>query len=150
MANSSAMRSVLSDLEDVRMQVGHADQRAVAERCSGCCSMGSGSCIPRRRTSFGVAVTVLPSTDLFVLARHADHKVPRCVTSCSTISTRNWLAEVSASAAMPMTATSTFESPRRRTGHGLREPVPDRQAQAEGKRGEERGGATRGAVVLGI
>jgi len=27
----------------------------------------------------GVAVTVLPATDLFVLGRHADHNVPRCV-----------------------------------------------------------------------
>lgn len=35
--------------------------------------------IARRLADVGVAVTVLPSTDLFVLARHADHNVPRCV-----------------------------------------------------------------------
>jgi cytosine deaminase len=35
--------------------------------------------IARRLGDVGVAVTVLPSTDLFVLARHADHNVPRCV-----------------------------------------------------------------------
>jgi cytosine deaminase len=35
--------------------------------------------IARRLANVGVAVTVLPSTDLFVLARHADHNVPRCV-----------------------------------------------------------------------
>jgi cytosine deaminase len=35
--------------------------------------------IARRLADVGIAVTVLPSTDLFVLARHADHNVPRCV-----------------------------------------------------------------------
>ncbi|HKU95314.1 MAG TPA: amidohydrolase family protein [Vineibacter sp.] len=35
--------------------------------------------IARRLADVGVAVTVLPSTDLFVLARHTDHNVPRCV-----------------------------------------------------------------------
>jgi cytosine deaminase len=35
--------------------------------------------IARRLAGAGVAVTVLPATDLFVLARHADHNVPRCV-----------------------------------------------------------------------
>ncbi len=35
--------------------------------------------IAKRLADVGVAVTVLPSTDLFVLARHADHNVPRCV-----------------------------------------------------------------------
>ena len=35
--------------------------------------------IAKRLAEVGVAVTVLPSTDLFVLARHADHNVPRCV-----------------------------------------------------------------------
>jgi cytosine deaminase len=35
--------------------------------------------IAQRLGDVGVAVTVLPSTDLFVLARHADHNVPRCV-----------------------------------------------------------------------
>ena len=30
-----------------------------------------------------MAVTVLPSTDLFVLARHADYNVPRCVADAS-------------------------------------------------------------------
>jgi cytosine deaminase len=35
--------------------------------------------IARRLADVGVAVTVLPATDLFVLARHADHNVPRCV-----------------------------------------------------------------------
>jgi cytosine/creatinine deaminase len=35
--------------------------------------------IAKRLGDAGVAVTVLPSTDLFVLARHKDHNVPRCV-----------------------------------------------------------------------
>ena len=35
--------------------------------------------IAKRLADVGVAVTVLPSTDLFVLARHKDHDVPRCV-----------------------------------------------------------------------
>jgi cytosine/creatinine deaminase len=35
--------------------------------------------IARRLGDVGVAVTVLPSTDLFVLARHQDHNVIRCV-----------------------------------------------------------------------
>ena len=35
--------------------------------------------IARRLADVGVSVTVLPATDLFVLARHADHNVPRCV-----------------------------------------------------------------------
>jgi len=35
--------------------------------------------IARRLADVGVAVTVLPATDLFVLARHMDHSVPRCV-----------------------------------------------------------------------
>jgi cytosine deaminase len=35
--------------------------------------------IARRLADVGVAVTVLPATDLFVLARHRDHNVPRCV-----------------------------------------------------------------------
>jgi cytosine/creatinine deaminase len=39
--------------------------------------------IAKRLANVGVAVTVLPSTDLFVLARHADHNVPRCVADAS-------------------------------------------------------------------
>lgn len=35
--------------------------------------------IALRLADVGVAITVLPATDLFVLARHADHNVPRCV-----------------------------------------------------------------------
>ena len=35
--------------------------------------------IARRLADTGVAVTVLPATDLYVLARHMDHNVPRCV-----------------------------------------------------------------------
>jgi cytosine deaminase len=35
--------------------------------------------IAQKLADAGVAVTVLPATDLFVLARHADHNVPRCV-----------------------------------------------------------------------
>jgi len=35
--------------------------------------------IAKRLGDVGVAVTVLPSTDLFVLARHKDYNVPRCV-----------------------------------------------------------------------
>src|SRR5262245_44288033 len=35
--------------------------------------------IARRLADIGVAITVLPATDLFVLARHLDHNVPRCV-----------------------------------------------------------------------
>ena len=36
--------------------------------------------IARKLAGAGVAVTALPATDLFVLARHVDHNVPRCVT----------------------------------------------------------------------
>ncbi len=45
------------------------------------CSSTAKGClaITRRLANAGVAVTVLLSTDLFVLARHADHNVPRCV-----------------------------------------------------------------------
>lgn len=39
----------------------------------------------RRLADVGVAVTVLPSTDLFVLARHVDHNVPRCVADASLL-----------------------------------------------------------------
>jgi cytosine/creatinine deaminase len=35
--------------------------------------------IAKRLADVGVAVTALPATDLFVLARHVDHNVPRCV-----------------------------------------------------------------------
>src|SRR5262249_51232761 len=35
--------------------------------------------IARRLADVGVAVTVLPATDLFVLGRHKDYEVPRCV-----------------------------------------------------------------------
>ncbi len=35
--------------------------------------------IARQLADTGVAVTVLPATDLFVLARHVDYNVPRCV-----------------------------------------------------------------------
>jgi cytosine deaminase len=35
--------------------------------------------IAKRLADAGVAVTVLPATDLFVLARHVDYNVPRCV-----------------------------------------------------------------------
>lgn len=42
------------------------------------------------------------------------------------------------------------QPPRRRTGHGLRQPVPDQEAAAEDQRGEERGGATGGAEVPGV
>jgi len=35
--------------------------------------------IAKRLADVGVAVTVLPSTDLFVLARHQEYNVPRCV-----------------------------------------------------------------------
>lgn len=43
--------------------------------------------IARRLRDTGVAVTALPATDLFVLARHVDHNVPRCVADV------NFLAE---------------------------------------------------------
>jgi cytosine/creatinine deaminase len=36
--------------------------------------------IAKKLADAGVAVTALPATDLFVLARHVDHNVPRCVT----------------------------------------------------------------------
>jgi cytosine/creatinine deaminase len=39
--------------------------------------------IAKRLAGAGVAVTVLPATDLFVLARHKDHDVPRCVTDAN-------------------------------------------------------------------
>jgi len=35
--------------------------------------------IAKKLANVGVAVTVLPATDLFVLARHRDYNVPRCV-----------------------------------------------------------------------
>src|SRR5262245_38322407 len=35
--------------------------------------------IAKKLADVGVAVTVLPATDLFVLARHRDYNVPRCV-----------------------------------------------------------------------
>ena len=35
--------------------------------------------IAKRLADVGVAVTALPATDLFVLGRHKDHDVPRCV-----------------------------------------------------------------------
>jgi cytosine deaminase len=35
--------------------------------------------IARRLAEVGVAVTALPATDLFVLGRHTDHDVPRCI-----------------------------------------------------------------------
>jgi hypothetical protein len=83
--------------------------------------MRSSSCTPHRRTSFGVAVTVLPSTDLFVLARHAD--------DCNIyVRSRRAGERVMASVSRFLTG----------------------KAQAKGKRGEKRGGATRGEEVLGI
>jgi len=39
--------------------------------------------IARRLADVGVAVTVLPATDLFVLGRHKEHDVPRCVADAS-------------------------------------------------------------------
>jgi cytosine/creatinine deaminase len=39
--------------------------------------------IARRLGDVGVAVTVLPATDLFVLARDQDYNVPRCVTDAN-------------------------------------------------------------------
>ncbi len=39
--------------------------------------------IAKRLADTGVAVTVLPATDLFVLARHKDHDVPRCITDAN-------------------------------------------------------------------
>jgi len=39
--------------------------------------------IARRLADTGVAVTVLPATDLFVLARHKDYDVPRCITDAN-------------------------------------------------------------------
>jgi cytosine/creatinine deaminase len=55
-----------------RVAIGHATKLSALppERQKG---------IGKRLANAGVAVTVLPSTDLFVLARHLDHNVPRCV-----------------------------------------------------------------------
>jgi len=39
--------------------------------------------IAQRLADTGVAVTVLPATDLFVLARHKDYDVPRCITDAN-------------------------------------------------------------------
>ena len=39
--------------------------------------------IARKLADAGVAVTVLPATDLFVLARHVEFNVPRCVTDAN-------------------------------------------------------------------
>jgi cytosine deaminase len=36
--------------------------------------------VAKKLADAGVAVTGLPATDLFVLARHVDHNIPRCVT----------------------------------------------------------------------
>jgi cytosine deaminase len=44
---------------------------------------GEQKTIAKRLADVGVAVTVLPSTDLFVLARHKDYNVPRCVTDAN-------------------------------------------------------------------
>ena len=41
--------------------------------------------VAKRLADVGVAVTVLPTTDLFVLARHVDHNVPRCVTDANLL-----------------------------------------------------------------
>src|SRR5262249_5804922 len=39
--------------------------------------------IAMRLADVGVAITVLPATDLFVLGRHREHDVPRCVTDAN-------------------------------------------------------------------
>src|SRR3954464_6535204 len=39
--------------------------------------------IARRLADVGAAITVLPATDLFVLARHKDYDVPRCITDAN-------------------------------------------------------------------
>jgi len=39
--------------------------------------------IAKRLADVGAAVTVLPATDLFVLARHRDYDVPRCITDAN-------------------------------------------------------------------
>jgi cytosine deaminase len=39
--------------------------------------------IAKRLADVGAAITVLPATDLFVLARHKDYGVPRCITDAN-------------------------------------------------------------------
>jgi len=39
--------------------------------------------IAKRLADVGAAITVLPATDLFVLARHKDYDVPRCITDAN-------------------------------------------------------------------
>jgi hypothetical protein len=56
---------------------------------------------------------------------------------------------VTDSADTPTTQHLCSQSPRRGTGDGLGDPVPDHEAAAEGLRDEERGGPTGGAQVPG-
>ncbi len=49
--------------------------------------------IAKRLADVGAAVTVLPATDLIVLARHRDYDVPRCITDANLFAEQgcNWL-----------------------------------------------------------
>ena len=51
--------------------------------------------IAKRLAGVGVAVTVLPSTDLFVLARHVDHNVPRCVADANLFASQGCNCSIS-------------------------------------------------------
>jgi cytosine deaminase len=55
-----------------RVAIGHATKLAGLPRARQ-------MVIAKRLADTGVAVTVLPATDLFVLGRHQDYNVPRCV-----------------------------------------------------------------------
>jgi cytosine deaminase len=51
--------------------------------------------IARRLAEAGVAVTALPATDLFVLARHVDYNVPRCVADASLFAAEGCTCSIS-------------------------------------------------------
>jgi cytosine deaminase len=51
--------------------------------------------IARRLGDVGVAVTVLPTTDLFVLARDRDYNVPRCVADANLFATHGCNCSIS-------------------------------------------------------
>jgi cytosine/creatinine deaminase len=51
--------------------------------------------IAKRLADTGVAVTVLPATDLFVLARHKDYDVPRCITDANLFASQGCNCSIS-------------------------------------------------------
>jgi cytosine/creatinine deaminase len=59
-----------------RVAIGHATKLAGLPRARQ-------KTIAKRLADVGVAVTILPATDLFVLGRHQEYNVPRCVTDAN-------------------------------------------------------------------